>query len=212
MHVESADCYQVPRAEPLIIVQEISHRVVNEYAQAIAGIRLAAADLASPEASAALIGAAKRLMSYADAHRALLAPPPGDRVDLGDYLDRLGTALSASALAERGIRLAVRTQEVFLAPERCWRVGLIMAELITNSVRHGLRNGPGQILVEVDAGEALITCRVSDSGELHQPLKPGMGLGVVRGLAAELCGSLVWCDDANGRAFQLQLPLDLDVF
>ena len=66
-----AFCPAPLRLEPLILVQEISHRVVNEYTQAIAGIRLAAAGVASPEGRLALVAAATQLHVYAEAHRAL---------------------------------------------------------------------------------------------------------------------------------------------
>ena len=192
--------------EPLIIVEEISHRVVNEYTQAIAGIRLAAAELASHEARDALISAAKRLLTYADAHKALLAPPAGQLADLGAYLDRLGAALTAASLKERGIRLTLVKDPVTLAPERCWRVALIISELITNSVRHSLRNGPGDILVEVLAGEAQITCRVSDDGRSPGVRIPGRGVGIIHGLAAELGGAVVWSCRSGGATAELVMP------
>ena len=63
------------QAEQLILVEEISHRLDNEYAQVIAGIRLAAKGIASSEARAALTSAATRLLSYAEAHRAFRPRP-----------------------------------------------------------------------------------------------------------------------------------------
>jgi NAD(P)H-dependent FMN reductase len=68
--------------EPLILVEEISHRVVNEYSQAIAIIRLAAAEVVSREAREALGSAATRLIHFAEAHRALQAPR-GSGIDVG---------------------------------------------------------------------------------------------------------------------------------
>jgi hypothetical protein len=142
MHAEALLSRISGRADPLILVEEISHRVVNEYSQAIAGIRLAARDVASSEAQAVLATAATRLLSFAEAHRALQAPRSGETINLADYLHRLCGAMTASFLQERGVRLSLSTDAVALPGERCWRVGLIVSELITNCVRHGLNNGP----------------------------------------------------------------------
>jgi len=114
----------------MILVEEISHRVVNEYTQAIACIRLAAAGVASVEAREALTEAATKLRNFADAHRALQAPRSADSVDLGEYLARLCAANMAAGLQDRGVRLNLLCETVHLSSERCWRAALIVSEFV----------------------------------------------------------------------------------
>jgi len=101
----------------------------------------------------------------------LLPPVVDGTVDLGDYLTRLCQAKVAAELERRGttLRLAVRSPSA-LDPARCWRVGLIVSELITNAARHGLPPGRGEIFVSVAANATQVVCRVSDNGaRLQRP-------------------------------------------
>ena len=206
MSAKALPNFSVARLEPLILVQEISHRVVNEYTQAIATIRLAAARMTSVEGRDVLTTTASRLRSYAEAHRALQAPVPHGCADLGDYLRKLCSAVSVAHLRERGVRLTLRADAISLPADRCWRVALIVSELITNSVRHGLRNGPGRILVELREGDATNSCRVKDDGRPSSIAKPGRGITVVQGLAVELGGYVAWACDDDGTSAELIFP------
>jgi two-component sensor histidine kinase len=202
-----AFCPAPLRLEPLILVQEISHRVVNEYTQAIAGIRLAAAGVASPEGRLALVAAATQLHVYAEAHRALQAPAFGGGADLGLYLQTLCSAITAASLQERGIRLTLAADTVNLPADRCWRVALIVSELITNAVRHGLSGGPGHIFVKQKTTERVVTCSVSNSGEASRAARPGCGMAVVQGLATELDGIVSWRSENDWTSAELVFPL-----
>lgn len=195
------------RAEPLLLVEEISHRVINEYAQAIAGIRLAAREIASDQAQAALAAAASRLLSFAEAHRALQAPVLSGDADLVETLSRLCATMSVARLEERGIKLTLSGSSVALAAERCWRVALIVSELITNSMRHGLRGGPGDIHVEVELNDRTVICRVIDGGCGKGTIKPGRGFDVVTGLASEIEGGVGWCFAPGRTSAELIFPI-----
>lgn len=196
----------VYRGGPMILVEEISHRVVNEYTQAIAGIRLAAAGVASAEARQVLTEAAAKLRCFAEAHRALQAPRSVNSVDLGDYLARLCSASLAAGLKDRGVRLNLVCETVRLSSDRCWRAALIVSELMTNSVRHGLKGGLGSITVEVESDRETVICRVCDDGCLAEPIAPARGLSVVMALAAGLSGEVVWRYDALGTTAELTFP------
>jgi two-component sensor histidine kinase len=206
MHANAVSSYATDRVDPLVLVAEISHRVVNEYSQAIAGIRIAARNTASSEAREILATAVTRLHSFAEAHRALQAPRSGESLDLADYLQRLCEAVTAASLQERGIRLTLIADRAVLAPERCWRVALVVSELITNCVRHGLKNGPGCIRVEMVPEGTDIICRVSDDGCGAPHARPGRGLGVVMGLAEDLGGIVGWHFTPEGTVAELIFP------
>ena len=207
MHTATSYSKAPLRADPLLLVEEISHRVINEYTQAIAGIRLAARKVASNEAQMALAAAASRLLSFAEAHRALQAPVLSGNVDLIDTLSRLCATISVARLEERGIRLTLSGASASLAAERCWRVGLIVSELITNSMRHSLRGGPGNIRVEIEVNDQTVICRVIDDGCGKGTIKPGRGFDVVTGLASEIGGGVGWCFAPSYTSAKLIFPI-----
>jgi two-component sensor histidine kinase len=192
--------------EPLILVQEITHRVVNEYAQAITTLVLAAADAPCPDAQGALRQAALRLQAFAEAHRVLQPLPSAGDVGLGDYLARVCAALVAASLHERGVRLRLVCDDIALSPGRCWRMGMIVAELVANSVSHGFGDGEGAILIEVRSSGGRFACRVSDNGAATSNPRRGRGSNIVEGLATELGGDVEWRFTPTGTCVLLTAP------
>ena len=192
--------------QPLHLLEEISHRVFNEYTEAIATLRLAAADVRNVQVRAALGNVANRLMAHADAHRALLAPAADGSVDLAEYVGQVCAAMNKASLAPRGVRIFVNVGEIWLESDRSWRVGLIVAELIRNAARHGFGCGPGTVRVSIAETRGWVRCRVSDNGRLAGNPQPGRGRRLVEALAAELGGSVDWSFTPAGCLARLDIP------
>ncbi|TAJ72793.1 MAG: sensor histidine kinase [Phenylobacterium sp.] len=192
---------------PLHLVEEISHRVANEYAEAIAGLSLAAAGSPRCEVKQALRAAAERLHAHAESHRALLPPIQG-QVNLADHVGRLCSAFSKATLADRQVRLAVETDDIWLASDRAWRIGLAVAELVRNAARHGLRGRAGAIVVQVALAGDEVVCSVGDDGVAASAVQPGRGVSLVQALAMELGGSVEWWFSQRGSVARLRAPID----
>jgi two-component sensor histidine kinase len=198
--------------QPLILVTEITHRVVNEYAHAISSLHRAAADAPDASSRASLKGAAARLWAYAEAHRALRAPASPGLVDLGEYLASLCAALSAASLADRGVRLTLAPEDdmVLVDSERCWHVGLLVAELLNDAVRHAFGPEGGLIRIELSGGCGLVSCRVTHNGRARPDATPGCGSGVIAGLTLALGGDIERWHGPNGAADILTFPASGD--
>lgn len=194
---------------PLHLVEEINHRVINEYAEAISSLSLAAARVPAPAARLALAEAIDRLRAHAETHRALL-PPTDGHVNLADYIGDLCASISRASLAERSAHLTVETDDIWLPSARAWRIGLVIAELVRNAARHGLGGRSGAIRVQLTQRDGQIFCGVGDNGRCLQRPRPGRGLGLVQALAAELGGLADWRFGDSGCVALLQIP-DHDV-
>jgi two-component sensor histidine kinase len=182
----------------LHLIDEISHRVVNEYTEASCALGQAARAARDPRAELALISAATRLRAQAEAHRALQAPLVDGPMDLAEYVGQLCACLARAPLAENGMRLRVSADEIWLDAGSCWRVGLIIAELVRNAARHGLAGGAGAIWVVVDGAAGRVRCSVCDDGGGTPGVRPGRGRRLVQALAGELGGSVDWRFAPNG--------------
>jgi two-component sensor histidine kinase len=193
--------------EPWLLVDEISHRVANEYAAAVASISLAARRCANVDAKIALAVAAERLLDHAAAHRALRPPLASGLTDLGLYLRGVCGAIVRAGLAERNITLTLVEAAIELDAQRCWRVGMIVSELIANAARHGLRERAGGIVVELATRDGDVECRVADDGRGVDP-KPGRGARIVGALALELGGRVDWKFGPRGTTALLCFPRD----
>ncbi len=189
-----------------MLVEEISHRVLNQYTRAISSMSLAAARATDPIARRILIETAQELRAHAEAHRALQAPRSGEMLDLGEYLGRICVAISASTLADAGIHLTLIQNRIGLSSDRCWRVGLMVSELITNARRHGLHGTGGEIVVELASSGDKIFCRVTDDGCSSTAPSMGRGRTLIETLADDLGGSVNWTFAPAGVSVLLTIP------
>ncbi|MFZ0266603.1 sensor histidine kinase [Caulobacter sp.] len=192
---------------PLHMVEEINHRVVNAYAEAISSLSLTAAQITAPEVQVALARAVDRLRAHAETHRALLQPMEG-QVNLADYVGGLCASMSRASLAERSVYLTVETDEIWAGSARAWRIGLVVAELVRNAARHGLGGRSGAITVHLAQRGGEIFCGVRDNGGRPSNPRPGRGQGLVRALAAELGGSADWRFSDGGCVARLVVPIE----
>jgi two-component sensor histidine kinase len=194
-------------SQPFHLVEEFTHRVVNEYTDAIGTLSLAATQTTSRQAQHAINHAMNRLKAHAEAHRALQTPHAEGAVDLAEYIGRLCASISRASLDEREIRLLVEVDDIWLDARRCWRVGLIVAELVRNAARHGLPQGSGCIMVTIADTAEGFSCAVRDNGrsESANP-SPGRGQRLVRILAAELGGAVDWSFTPTGCLAVLEVP------
>lgn len=193
----------------LDLAEEISHRVIDEYNEAIA-ILSSAASPTDVAAELALRRAVDRLQAMAEAHRSLLVPITEEYIDLGHHVGTLCSSLSRASLSEQGIQLTVATDEIQLDPARCWRVGLIISELIRNAARHSLKDGRGSIRVTLNRNGSSISCVVCANGCPAFDLSEGRGRRLIRGVTAELGGVVEWkftqCGSFAGVRFPVITP------
>jgi two-component sensor histidine kinase len=189
----------------LHLVEEINHRVVNEFSEAIVALSTVADDGAGP-AQDAIYRAMSRLSAHAEAHRALQPPTSTRPVNLADHIGRLCASLANATLADNCVYLAVDSDEIWLEASQCWRIGLIVAELVRNAARHGLAGGPGVVKVRLVERPNSIDCIVSDNGGAATAGTPGRGLQLVRAIADELGGSVATRFTPAGGVACLRLP------
>jgi two-component sensor histidine kinase len=176
--------------EARLLLREFSHRINNEFASVIGVISIAATRSANNEAKAALVAVQDQLEKYAQVHHALQMPEHRRFIDAAAYLRRLCRAISRSKLDCKGIELLLVERTFQMDSERCWRLGLIVSELITNATRHAFRNRGGLIRVELMPSMSFVECRVTDNGTGEANIRPGGGLKIIDALATSLGGTI----------------------
>jgi two-component sensor histidine kinase len=72
--------------------------------------------------------------------------------------------------------------------EQCWRLGIIVAELVATAARHSFVSPPGRISVALSHRGALIGCQVEDNG-ISREDEGNRGARIVEALARELHGA-----------------------
>jgi two-component sensor histidine kinase len=188
MHIMTSPTSQLSLPQERVLLRELNHRISNEFCAAISVVSLAAARSSNKEVKAALTDVAELLDHYAEVHHALQMPEHGTRTDAAAYVRNLCLSIRRSKLNQMKIELVLAARRLWLQPERCWLLGMIIHELITNAARHAFAGGDGWIRVELFREGAFVECRVLDNGSAPLSLQPGRGLKIVQELTKALEG------------------------
>lgn len=195
----------------LLLVRELTHRVNNEFASAIQLASLTAARSRNRDVKLALAEVTERLHNYAKVHQALQVPANDDQVDGSEYLHHLCSTISRSKLDGLGIQLVLVEQSFQMSADRCWAVGMIVAELIANAARHGVEPDGGTIRVECFRYGGCVECRVSDTGRaILQHQRRGSGLRIIEALAERLDATFELRRHGTGIESVLVVPIEGD--
>ncbi|MGB9838702.1 MAG: sensor histidine kinase [Methanothermobacter sp.] len=126
-----------------------------------------------------------RIRAMALVHELLLSNPEASTVDFASYTERLISYLRD--MHRSGVQIEVDIVDVKFGIETAVPLGLILNELVSNSLRHAFDDG-GTIRVSLeDTGNAFLL-RVSDNG---RGLPEGFSLKENAGLGLDLVGGLV---------------------
>ena len=202
------DPYQ-PVSHERLLLDELTHRINNEFATAIGIVSVATACSTTVEARAELARVQHRLENLASVHRALQIPEHDTRIDASVYLRQLCAAIVRSQLDHKGIQLILVEHSFPLNSVRCWKLGMILSELISNSVRHAFRRGTEDavIRVEIQSRELSVECRIEDNGSAASQIQPGRGLKIIEALARHLQGTIEFQFGPRGSLSRLTFPL-----
>ncbi|WNZ47339.1 sensor histidine kinase [Leptolyngbya boryana CZ1] len=176
--------------EKEILLREIHHRVKNNLQVVSSLLDLQAMRTQDPTVQTILRNNQSRIRSIALVHERLSQSSQITRINLGEYIQSL-TAILVRIYAIEPNRITFRTEiqgEIELSSNRAVPVGLILNELVSNALKHGLAEEFGEITVSLRITDAQITLIVSDSGERFPT---DLDLMSPRSLGFQLINSLV---------------------
>jgi two-component sensor histidine kinase len=182
--------------EQNILLKEIDHRVANSL-QIIASVLMQRVRSAqSEEARSHLRDAHHRVMSIATLQRQLALTATGD-VALRTYFTELCDSIGASMISDPTlVSLTVDVDDSVTTADRSVSLGLIVTELVINSLKHAFSEHGAQGSVKVGfhtTGEGWSLTVADDGAGLpseYRQAKPGLGTGIVNALAAQLSATV----------------------
>lgn len=199
---------QLPIPDESVLLRELDHRIKNELTSAIYAVSAKAVESDSVAAKAALLDVVEFLHRWADVHRALHIPDQGRLADAAKYLQRLCFSITKYQLDRLAIHVSLSADDLRLEGDRCWKLGLIVSELLTNVARHAQFDARDpELRVELMLAGDVVKCRVSDNGSAPEPVRRGRGLSIIGELAASLGGRVHTTCAAEGCSFLLSFRL-----
>jgi len=198
----------LPDHDRSLLLRELNHRINNELTNTICAISAKALESDDVAVKTALLDVVELLHGYADVHKSLRMPDPGYLADAARYLQQLCFSITKCRLDRLSIRLLCSADDLRLEGERCWKLGLIVSELLTNVARHArFDDRDPEAKVKLLLAGNLVKCAVSDNGSASGLIVSGRGLTIVGELASSLGGRLHASCSPEGSSFLLTFPL-----
>lgn len=150
-----------------ILLAEIHHRVKNSLQIVSSLLALEADRIVDPQSLEALKDTRTRVRSMSVIHQTLYQSQEFDKVDFRSFLESFVPSLIQTySLHPEEIKLEIRVDEINLPLDAAIPCGLIVNELITNSLKHAFPEGRGgTITVEFTKNEdGYATLMVNDDG------------------------------------------------
>jgi two-component sensor histidine kinase len=198
----------VDAPDEFLLLQEMTHRINNELTSTIGIIACDAERSSSCDVKIALARVTEHLHDHARIYRALQMPTANRWIDAAAYLRELCQSLTRAKLRHKGVELVLIERPLQLRSVQCWKLGLVVAELITNASRHAFAEGGGVVRVELRKRGVIAECRVTDDGSGPVNIRPGHGLGIIQKLVQGLDGKINQRFGANGAATIVSFPIE----
>jgi len=192
-------------------IREIHHRVKNNLQTVASLLRIQARRTHSDTARDALTQAMRRVAAIAVVHDTL-SEGLSQIVDFDVVFDRV-LLLTVEVASAHNTTVHPKSTGSFgtLPSAYATPLALVLTELVTNAVEHGLAGREGEVSIEADRDEETLTVLVRDTGSGLPEGKVGSGLGtqIVRTLIqGELGGTIDWHTMmGSGTEVTIEIPL-----
>jgi len=198
--------------EKEILLKEIHHRVKNNLMIISSLLNLQSQYIIDKESKGIFKESQNRARSMAMIHERLYQSTDLKKIDFGDYIQSLSTELFNTYVADPSlIKLNINVDDIFLDINTAIPLGLIVNELITNSLKHAFPKGnKGQINVDFHPIDDHYEFTVKDNGigfpeDLDYQNTDSLGLQIVNSLTDQIDGEIELNRD-NGTEFKIKFP------
>jgi two-component sensor histidine kinase len=199
--------------EKELLLSEVHHRVKNNLQIISSLLNLRFRKVKDAETRAAFEDSQARIRSIALIHERLYRSQDFARVDFAAYVSDLTRSLFRSLSVDPNqVRLRMEIASLALPLDTATPLGLMVNELITNSLKHAFPNGrPGEIVISLQADEARnLVLTYGDDGvglpsDFALEKSPGLGMQLISLLAGQVNGK-VEVSRVTGAEFKITIP------
>jgi two-component sensor histidine kinase len=198
-------------AQKKVLAEELQHRVRNNLQLVYGMLAKQLRDTADHDGQRGIKAIARRVSTLAQVYDHLLGNEMTRTTDFGSYVKSLCLSLAEiQAVPNGAVTLSCDSDALILDLDVVTALGIVVAELVTNSYDHAFPSGKGSTIVSVRraAGNLdVATMTVSDNGKGFKVNAEDKrhGLGLVRRLIDQVRGT-VMVDSDHGTVWTIQFP------
>lgn len=196
-----------------VLLRELHHRAKNNIQVMIGFFATAKREAVSPELTTFLDTAIQRLIAMGTTQELMHESPEMHQLPADEFVTRIvQTAAEGLGSHVRAKSLACKGR--FIPTEVAQPLALIINELLTNSAKHGKRDGFVNINVDMNDKEGEIILVMQDDGPGFPDMisastvgssRRSSGLNLVRGLCRQI-GASLHIENVNGARIIVKIP------
>ena len=189
-----------------LLLREVYHRVKNNLQIVDSLLVMQARQVADPDAKSALLGLRSRIYALGLVHQQLMGSADLQTFDFAPFLRELSANIVEGG-ADAEISLTVDAQPLVVGLDFAIPLGLLVTELVTNSLKHAFAAGKGEIAVTMTVGDdGAVSLVVADNGRGYDTAQAaaagpkGLGANIIKGLLAQLRGTMSVHNEGGARS------------
>ena len=189
------------------LLKEIHHRVKNNL-QIVSSLLNLHANKADAAAADVFYDCQNRIKSMSVIHEQLYNKDNLAEIDAEKYINEICTELLGSFNASKNIKIELNIEPLFFDIDQSVPFGLIVNELIVNTLKHAFPNQAGTLSVSLRQQGHMIELIIEDNGPGFDVNSIGdtMGLELVDTLTSQLDGQLQMTSNRNGTSVKIGFP------
>lgn len=196
------------------LLVEMNHRIKNNLAniEALARVELEFGEKTKRDAIEDIVS---RIQAIGQVHQTLYATRSYSRVRIGPYITNLVRSLIESAAVGAGapVEPTIVADKLDVTSKVATKLGLILAELTTNTLKYAQCTDTCEVFVGVTAENGSVTVTYYDSGDNFDDdvtsiddLKGGTGMMILEALTNDLDGTITLDTAQRPRRFVIRFP------
>lgn len=197
-----------------LLLREVHHRVKNNLQMLISMFNLQKENLEDERMIAVFTQAQDRLQSIALVHQNIYQNNDFESIDLNKYIDRLTESLSFNT--EKEIEISQQVDAVELNISRIIPIGLIICELITNSLKHAKSDKQHtRINISAKVKDNTLVVAYNDNGilkdrSLNEKKENSIGITLIELFAEQLEAKLLFnhLEAVKGFHCRIEIPIN----
>ncbi len=198
-------------AERDLLLREVYHRVKNNL-QIVDGLLMMQVNrITDTQSREALTTVRDQIFSLSLVHQQLMTSSDLRTFDIAPFLRELAANVVGGA-AGQGIELVVDACQLHVGLDFAGPLGLLVTELVTNSLKHAFPDGVGTIAVVLRRAPCrTVVLSVSDDGQGRSQGPPdaistGLGTRLIKRLVSQLEGEMITRHNLGAHT-EIHLPL-----
>ncbi len=196
--VQRTSDLKIALEEKVVLFREVHHRVKNNLQLILSIIRLQKFDLKNHQNYEEFEKLENRIKAISKTHELLCGSDDIVEINMKDYIQELYNELSESFI-DKNIKLDLNVDVTMFLSQAVY-VGLIINELISNSIKHAFDKNMGKIYIYLHKKEKEYTLCVGDSGKGYDKSRVregSLGLKLVNSLAIHQLEGTIYIEKSD---------------